>query len=191
MRVRQLSSQFLMAAILLIVPAFGQECEIHFQVVRVTEDGRQANATTENMRNWWIKDGQKKFDSLCYAEREEDAQYLILWRGASWTKTTTYQVPSTSTSRTTGTIGGAPVNVDTTTTSERTETSEWGFTTVQVAVQRVSADGRSPILFEAERTGRWKWSAPDKNALEDALKAIESGFKNSESDSQSGLATRK
>lgn len=154
---------------LLAVPLFG-ECETAFHVARGDGDALVWGETSEDMREWWAEKGKEKHPSLCYEADPAKAEYVVIWRTEKIQRT--IQLPATSTTRTTGSVGRTPVAVNSTTQGTRPATQN--LLTVYVEVY----DREHRTVYRGERTGRWRWSKPDENALEDALEQMAGKFPN-------------
>ncbi len=148
----------------------------------------------KEQKEWWQKKGSKKYHSECLDA--EKATYWIVW--GTQIQTVKIDVPQLRSAITTtqvpavvGTpamqggrqISPAPVGTARATSTtvwaeHRSETRNYKYACVFVFAtdgKPVSQGGQlitRPPAFFSEHVGKWRWSKPTKDALEDALKFI-------------------
>ena len=154
-------------------------CETYFHVAFDGPDGPVYGATSKNMREWWSNKGKKAHPTLCYTDEPELAAYVVVW-GLSQTSRQV-NLPAYSSTQTSGTIGNRPVSIQSQTQGSRPATQV--LTTVYAAVYNEQREA----VWQGARTGKFRWSKPDENALEDALKGMADGFKDSAPGNRTGL----
>jgi hypothetical protein len=96
------------------------------------------------MQTWWDEEGRKKHSSVCFVNDENDAQYRLEWKSSG------YSVPMYN--QQSGAVSGY-----------------WGHSDVRVTVYEA---GSQTLLFTTSHHGRWRWSKPDKDSLQDAIEFI-------------------
>lgn len=176
-------------------------CRVRIQVVGFNWENPSSttpDSLSYNQLRWWLKDGQKKFPKVCLTTSHEKADYVFYWAETVETSTYTYRAPkvesttqhrgtinttTTSTSNpgnganTTGTYNGT--STKTTYEDKQTEQSTWH---VRAALRKMTeVDGKKQPekipLFVTRHEGNWRWSKPDKDALEKAVKFIDKQVK--------------
>lgn len=152
-------------------------CKVKVILAAINWDGTgepRYGAITPEQLNWWLKDGQKKFASVCLVDDKDKADYVIKWNAMEESGTYTYPVANTSTANTSGTVyaGGSSgtYNGTTTTTTYSNQQGQWHRMYVNAGVYK--PDTKMPVFF-SKHVGRLRWSKPDKDAFEDALKFIQ------------------
>jgi hypothetical protein len=98
---------------------------------------------------------------------KENADFIIVWSQAVGTQAYTTYAPRTSTS-TTSVSGDLNATATTRTTTYQAEQAEHQFVNVLATVY--SNDGTKE--YEISHQGNFRWSKPDKDCLEDALKHL-------------------
>ncbi len=169
-------------------------CSVYFHVAHTawrewgSHSAIQWNRVTRNMLNWWERNGQKKFPTLCYCSEPWAADFVMVWGDWDESVPYSYSVPVPETYYVGGTISGwvsnQPFQAEywgyATTMRMRTYEGSWNIWNFLLDVRPVEErdDGRGLHLgtsvFWSHHKGRWRWSKPDKDSLIDALKAIES-----------------
>lgn len=176
-------------------PASSPSCKHYFGVLWQDEKipGGFMPRLSKEQEEWWQKKGSKKYRSACLDL--EKATYWIVWSTQIQTvevdvprvrsAITTTQVPAivgTPAMQGGRSISPAPVGTATATsttvwTEHRTETRNYERASLFVFAtdgKPVGQGGQlvtSPAFFSGH-VGKWVWSKPTKDALEDALKFI-------------------
>ena len=117
---------------------------------------------------WWLEDGQKKFKNFCFVPVSKPHDYRIVWTDTE----TTFAGYAPSTTTTTGeaSVGNKTVTYSETSVSDTGKKVEYKTWWVQVQLFKSEADA-APLFNELHK-GKWIWSKPDRQALENALKAL-------------------
>ncbi len=163
-------------------------CRVKVVVAAVNWDNTgepRFGVMTANQIEWWRSEGQKKYPNICLTSDKDEADYGIAWKATQSADTYTYTVPKTSTTEHRGTVNATStstgsletVNTNGTyrgtssTTTYETKQGEWPVTYVNAAVFKNG--GEDIPMFVAKHKGQWRWSKPDKDALEKSLKFIQ------------------
>jgi len=168
----------LLIAILLLIPAFAyaQQKEAPVCSVRILllnqnwdDHSQTRELMSPDQTKWWLEDGQKKFKSFCFVHASKPYDFKLVWTDTDTFRT--IYVPSTTT-----TNGSVEVGGKTATYSEvshgpghrQTVRKMW----VQIQLFKADAEPDSTPLFIELHKGDWVWSKPDRQALENGLKAL-------------------
>jgi hypothetical protein len=120
---------------------------------------------------WWLEDGQKKFKNFCFVSASKPYDYRLVW-----TDTNTFRtvfVPTTTTTNGTVEAGGRTGTYSETSTSSNGRQATRRTSYVQIQLFKADAEADSTPLFNQLHKGDWVWSKPDRQALENALKALD------------------
>lgn len=183
-----------------VSPSYGQgaskkvDCKFYFTVLWQSPKvpGGFMPAMSKEQQEWWRKKGAKKYSSACWDT--EKANFVFVWsnQGEEYTvdvpkvrtAVTTTEVPIHGTPATSAGVQISPAPVGTTTVTSTTVTTERRTETryQERATLYVLATDGTPVVaggelkqvpvFFSERVGRWIWSKPTKDVLEDGLKYL-------------------
>lgn len=119
---------------------------------------------------WWLEDGRKKFKNFCFVSSNQPYDYRILWADSE-----SYRdgfLPTTTTTNGTVNAGGNTGTYSQTSTTANGQKVTYVTTYIQVRLFKADASPESAPLFDELHKGKWIWSKPDRQALENALKAL-------------------
>lgn len=154
--------------------ASAQDCKIHIRTVGYnSEDPSKIypDQMSSNQVKWWNEEGKKKFPNVCFVSSDEETDYIIAMtdRYNTWT----YSVPRTTTTNGQATTVGDNTTYSGTSVSTGGEQYQGRHWIVTVFAYKAPAGKRQiPAMFSATHTGKLRWSKPDKDAFQKALKAI-------------------
>jgi hypothetical protein len=143
------------------------------------------NWVTDNQRKWLFekieeKDKNKK-PLFCLVAELKDSDYVFVWTASDQPQSFTINVPVTTTSRSSGSasgyIGRDRVSIDSTSTTDSTvyvpKEVRYSVTYVTGMVLKWNQDSQKyEMISSVIKSGKWRWSKPDKDALVDSLKRI-------------------
>lgn len=145
------------------------ECKVRVMVVKHDwEDAAKLKRHTfsKHQAEWWKKN-RERFPGVCLVAAEP-ADYLLTWT-ETWTSVP-YVAPVTAThSGSVRTDSGDKATYEGTSTTYQTR--EWHHWWVEANLFKLESGKPLPV-FKAEHHGRWRWSKPDKDAFEKALKRV-------------------
>lgn len=132
----------------------------------------QRGHLSDNQADWW-KDNAKKFPGVCFVT-QKPADYVLAWTQNSVSVPYTTTVPvTTASSGTVTTSDGRTATYSGTTTTNQIQQQEWNHWFVNAKLFKVAADKlQQPEVFRTKQHGRWRWSKPDKDAFEQAIKSL-------------------
>lgn len=144
------------------------------RILLLNQNWKDASRTRELMSpdqtKWWLEDGQKKFKNFCFVSASQPYDYRIVWADAE-----TYRVgfvPTTTTTDGTVSVGSKSGTYSETATTDNGREVTYVTTYIQIRLFRADAAPESAPLFNELHKGKWRWSKPDRQALENALKAL-------------------
>jgi len=152
-------------------------CKLYFSIIWADPKiplGYMAHMTKPQM-DWYEKKGVKKYPTVCFDVKK--ATHWVVWTRQSRTYVVNLPVFHQSTTQITGDVDATATTTwyqNEPVTRRVEDASVFIFSTVDG--KAVHDGGRlSPApLYYAEHTGRWRWSKPTKDVLEDALKFLAS-----------------
>lgn len=175
----------------LSIPALGQDqpkidssCRIRVRIINFVwgnPDTFRYDSLSANQLDWWLKDGQKKFPDICITTEKGISDYVIAWTSTESMYTFTYTAPSISTTEHQGRVittnGSGTYSGTSETITYESKQGNRVITFVNASVHKTTGElGERKIvnlpIFVARNKGQWRWSKPDKDAFEKALKVI-------------------
>lgn len=161
--------------LLILCPfALAQECKIRIRTIGYDSSDPSKifpDQMSSNQVKWWNEEGKKKFPNVCFVASDEETDYIIAMtdRFNTWT----YSVPRTTTHTGQATTIGDNTTYSGTSISSGGEQYQGRHWVVTVFAFKAPRGKRQiPAVFSATHTGKLRWSKPDKDAFEKALKAV-------------------